>query len=35
MIAEVAKDKEINIILVYSFDRFSRAGTEAIMTKAY
>ena len=35
MIAEVAKDKEINIILVYSFDRFSRAGSEAIMTKAY
>ena len=35
MIAEVAKDKEINIILVYSFDRFSRAGNEAIMTKAY
>lgn len=35
MIAEVAKDKEINIILVYSFDRFSRAGTEAIMTKAF
>ena len=35
MIAEVARDKEINIILVYSFDRFSRAGSEAIMTKAY
>ena len=35
MIAEVAKDREINIILVYSFDRFSRAGNEAIMTKAY
>ena len=35
MIAEVARDKEINIILVYSFDRFSRAGTEAMMTKAY
>ena len=35
MIEEVAKDKDINIILVYSFDRFSRAGTEAIMTKAY
>ena len=35
MIAEVARDKEINVILVYSFDRFSRAGTEAIMTKAY
>ena len=35
MIAAVANDKEINIILVYSFDRFSRAGTEAMMTKAY
>ena len=35
MIADVAKDKEINIILVYSFDRFSRAGMEAMMTKAY
>ena len=35
MIAEVARDKEINIILVYSFDRFSRAGEEAIMTKAF
>ena len=35
MVAEVARDKEINIILVYSFDRFSRTGTEAIMTKAY
>ena len=35
MIAEVAKDREINIILVYSFDRFSRAGMEAMMTKAY
>ena len=35
MIADVARDKEINIILVYSFDRFSRTGTEAIMTKAY
>ena len=35
MIAEVARDKEINIILVYSFDRFSRAGLEAATTKAY
>ncbi len=35
MIAEVAADREINMILVYSFDRFSRAGYEAIMTKAY
>ena len=31
MISEVAKDKEINIILVYSFDRFSSAGTEAYL----
>lgn len=35
MIAEVARDKEYNIILVYSYDRFSRAGEEALMTKAY
>ena len=35
MIAEVAADRDINVILVYSFDRFSRAGNEAIMTKAY
>ena len=35
MLAEVARDKEINMILVYSFDRFSRAGAEAIFTKAY
>ena len=35
MIAEVATDRDINVILVYSFDRFSRAGHEAIMTKAY
>ena len=35
MISEVARDKEINVILVHSFDRFSRAGDEAIMTKAY
>ena len=35
MIKEVAKDNEINIILVHSFDRFSRTGYEAILTKAY
>ena len=35
MIKAVSKDKEINIILVYSFDRFSRAGIEAMVTKAY
>ena len=35
MISEVAKDKDINIILVYSFDRFTRAGAEGIFTKAY
>ena len=35
MITEVGKDKDINIILVYSFDRFSRAGDEGILTKRY
>ena len=35
MIAYVAKNRIINTILVYSYDRFSRAGAEAIMTKAY
>ena len=35
MITEVAKDREINIILMYSFDRFSRTGDEAIMTKVF
>ena len=35
MIAYVAKHKRVNAILVYSYDRFSRAGAEAIMTKAY
>ena len=35
MISAVAADPEINIILVYSFDRFSRAGAEAIATKAF
>ena len=35
MIAKVAKDKEINVILVASYDRFSRTGPEGIMTKAY
>lgn len=35
MIATVAKDKEVNMILVHSFDRFSRTGEEAIAEKAY
>ena len=35
MITEVAKDKEINIILVYCFDRFCRTDLEGMMTKAY
>ena len=35
MISYVAHNKNINIILVYSYDRFSRAGADAIMTKAY
>ena len=34
MIAEVRRDKEINVILVYSYDRFSRTGAEASMLKA-
>jgi DNA invertase Pin-like site-specific DNA recombinase len=35
MITEIAKTKGINIILVYSFDRFPRAGDEGILTKRY
>lgn len=35
MITYVANHKRVNVILVYSYDRFSRAGAEAIMTKAY
>lgn len=35
MISAVIDDPEINIILVYSFDRFSRDVEEDIMTKAY
>ena len=35
MITEVAKTKGVNVILVYSFDRFSRAGDEGILTKRY
>ena len=35
MIAQVARNKKISIILVYSFDRFSRAGIEGIITKQY
>lgn len=31
----MAKDKEINVILVASYDRFIRTGPEGIMTKAY
>ena len=34
MITEVRRDKEINVILVYSYDRFSRTGAEASMLKA-
>ena len=34
MIDEVLHDKEINIILVSAYDRFSRTGPEASMTKA-
>lgn len=35
MITYVSMHKRVNVILVYSFDRFSRAGAEAIVTKAY
>ena len=35
MIAYVSMHRTINTILVYSYDRFSRAGAEAIVTKAY
>ena len=35
MITYVSMHRSINIILVYSYDRFSRAGAEAIVTKAY
>ena len=35
MIADVARTKEVNHILVYSLDRFSRAGIEGIITKQY
>ena len=31
MIAYVSSNRQINTILVYSFDRFSRAGAEAMM----
>ena len=34
MIAAVSRDREINVILVYSYDRFSRTGAEASMLKA-
>ena len=35
MIRYVARNKHINTILVYSYDRFSRAGADAISTKAF
>ena len=35
MITYVSRHRHINTILVYSYDRFSRAGAEAIVTKAY
>lgn len=35
MITYVSRHRHINVILVYSYDRFSRAGAEAIATKAY
>ena len=33
MVREVLRDKEINVILVRTFDRFGRAGAETILTK--
>ncbi len=35
MIAYVSSHRRVNTILVYSYDRFSRAGAEGIITKAY
>ena len=35
MITYVSVHRRVNMILVYSFDRFSRAGADAITTKAY
>ena len=35
MITYVSSHRFVNTILVYSFDRFSRAGAEAIVTKAF
>ena len=35
MITYVSMHRRVNMILVYSYDRFSRAGAEAIVTKAY
>ena len=34
MVAYVLSHRQVNTILVYSFDRFSRAGAEGIVTKA-
>lgn len=33
MVREVLRDKEINVILVRTFDRFGRAGAETILIK--
>ncbi len=35
MITDIAKKKEVNMILVAQLDRFSRAGIEAMTTRAY
>ncbi len=35
MVTYVVNHRRVNTILVYSFDRFSRAGAEGIATKAY
>lgn len=35
MIKDVAKNPTVNMILCYTYDRFSRAGVEGIVTKQY
>ena len=35
MIADVARTKEVNHILVYSLDRFSRSSDESLLTRQY
>ena len=35
MLTFIAQHPEVNTVLIYSFDRFSRTGAEAIITKAF